>query len=162
MSAPAALGVVPLPVRQQVTRADGRSRLEWEDDAVWGLAAGKRSFRLERGRTEVVAAVRGEEEEQEKKKKGWLFSLGGGKGNSSSSGGSGSGGGSSSRRQERTKVTVEHEREHGGLPALLAPAFAMERANARWLLDLKRAVESSKRRKQEEDEARKKQKGKKT
>ena len=140
MSAPAALGVVPLPVRQQVTRADGRSRLAWEDDAVWGLAAGKRSFRLERGRTEVVR----EKEEEEEKKKGWFFSLGGG------GRGRGGGGGGGSRRHERTKVTVEHEREHGGLPAVLAPAFAMERANARWLLDLKKAVESK--RKQEDKE----------
>ena len=149
MSSPALLGVVPLPVRQQVTRADGRSSLEWEDDAVWGLAAGKRTFRLERGKTEVVRG--GEEGEG---KKGGFFSFGGGIG-------SGSGG---SRRQERTKVTVEHEREHGGLPAVLSPAFAMERANARWLLDLKKAVESK--RKQEEkarkqEEKATKQKGKK-
>lgn len=148
MSAPALLGVLPLLVRQQVTLADGRSRLAWEDDAVWGLAAGRRSFRLERGRTEVVT----EKEEEEEKKKGWFFSFGGGK---SKGGGSGGGG---SRRQERTKVTVEHEREHGGLPAILAPAFAMERANARWLLDLKEAVESKRR---QEDKERKQKGGRK-
>jgi len=96
--------------------------------------------------------VRGGEEGEGKK--GGFFSFGGGSG-------SGSGG---SRRQERTKVTVEHEREHGGLPAVLSPAFAMERANARWLLDLKKAVESK--RKQEEkarkqEEKATKQKGKK-
>ena len=142
MSSPAAFGVVPLPVRQQVTKADCRSRLEWEDDAVWGLAEGKRRFKLERGKTEVVR-----EEEKSAKKKGGFFSFGGG---------GSSGSGSGSRRQERTKVTVEHEREHGGLPAVLCPAFAMERANARWLLDLKSKIE----RKRKEEEKARKQKGK--
>lgn len=126
-----------------MTKADGRSRLEWEDDAVWGLAEGKRRFRLERGKTEVVR------EEAEKKKKGGFFLFGGGSGSSGS--------GSGSRRQERTKVTVEHEREHGGLPAVLCPAFAMERANARWLLDLKAKIES----KRKEEEKARKQKEKK-
>lgn len=148
MSAPAVFGVLPLPVRQQVTQADGRSKIAWEDDAVWGLAAGKRSFKLERGRTEVVT-----EESGKKKSSGGFFSFGGGGGRSS-----GESGGGGSRRQERTQVTVEHERAHGGLPAILAPAFAMERANARWLLDLKKAIEN-KRRQEEKEKQRKQQKG---
>jgi hypothetical protein len=148
MSSPAACGVVPLPVRQQVTQADGRSKLAWEDDAVWGLAAGKRSFKLERGKTEVVVSSAARGEEEQKKERGF-FSFGGG--------GGGGGGSGSPRKQERTKVTVEHERAHGGLPAVLAPAFAMERANARWLLDLKKAVES----KRKQEEKARKQKGKK-
>lgn len=148
MSAPAAFGIFPLPVRQQVTQADGRSRIAWEDDAVWGLAAGKRSFKLERGRTEVVR----DENNGGGKGKGGFFSFGGG--------GRSSGGSGTSRRQERTQVTVEHERAHGGLPAVLSPAFAMERANARWLLDLKKAIEN-KRRQEEKDKLRKQKGGKK-
>lgn len=149
LSAPASLlGVVPLPVRQRVTRADGRSRLEWEDDALlFGLAAGRRSFRVQRGKSAIVS-LEGEGAAVGGGKEGVFFSFGGGKSDGKSSGG---GGGGKNKRQEKTTVTVEHERPAGGLAALLVPAFAMERANARWLLDLKKAIENKRKR-----EARKK------
>jgi hypothetical protein len=92
LASPGILGVLPLPTRATVTRA-GRGVLSFEDDALFGLAAGTHTL------TVRPAGLLG----------------------------------------RRSKVTVEHATT-GPVPCLL-PAAAKERAAARWLLDLKAALE---------------------